>query len=212
MSVLTPLQLETLRLFFELPESKGFLLAGGAALVAQELTKRPTHDLDFFSAPGIASVPRAQEAVERAGTQRGWRVERIQDTDTFCRLQINGMDEVLIVDLAVDVAPRHGTITTDLGPSFTPEELAGRKTLALFDRAEARDFTDVYQLAQRFGRAELLARAAEIDQGFDPGVLATMMRTLSRFSDDELPVQDIDVVQLRAYFVDWARELDESSS
>jgi hypothetical protein len=157
-------------------------------------------------------VPQARDAVERAGAQRGWQVERIQDTDTFCRLQINGMDEVLIVDLAVDVAPRHGTITTDLGPSFTPEELAGRKTVALFDRAEARDFTDVYLLAQRFGREELLTRAAEIDNGFDTGVLATMMRSLSRLTDDELPVQDIDVAQLRAFFIDWARELDEPTS
>jgi hypothetical protein len=32
---LTAFQLEVARLFFSLPESKGFLLAGGAALLAQ---------------------------------------------------------------------------------------------------------------------------------------------------------------------------------
>ncbi|GIG65385.1 nucleotidyl transferase AbiEii/AbiGii toxin family protein [Phytomonospora endophytica] len=208
MSVLTPLQIETLRMFFALPESSGFLLAGGAALVAQKLTKRPTHDLDFFSAPGTASVPAARDAVEHAAASRGWQVDRIQDAETFCRLKVAGMEEILLVDLAIDVAPAHATISTDLGPSFAPEELAGRKTIALFDRAEARDFTDVHQLAERFGREILLARAAEIDNGFDRHVLASMMRTLDRFTDAELPVDGISPTELRTYFSDWARELD----
>jgi hypothetical protein len=44
-------QLEVARLFFALPASQGFLLAGGAALLAQHLTARPTEDLDFFHRP-----------------------------------------------------------------------------------------------------------------------------------------------------------------
>ena len=43
------------------------------------------------------------------------------------------------------------------------EELAGRKLLALFDRAEARDFADVYDIAQRYDIGLLLERAAQID-------------------------------------------------
>ena len=42
---LSAFQLEVARLFFALPASKGFLLAGGAALLAQHLTSRPTEDL-----------------------------------------------------------------------------------------------------------------------------------------------------------------------
>ena len=44
---LTPFQLEVSSAFFDLPESRGFLLAGGAALVAQHLIHRPTRDLDL---------------------------------------------------------------------------------------------------------------------------------------------------------------------
>jgi hypothetical protein len=79
--------------------------------------------------------------------------------------------------------------------------------IALFDRAEARDFVDVYMLAQRFGRATLLQRAAEVDLGLDRAVLATMLRSLDRFSDDELPIDAFEVVGVRAYFEDWAGEL-----
>ena len=48
---LSAFQQEVARTFFALPASKGFLLAGGAALLAQHLTARPTEDLDFFTAP-----------------------------------------------------------------------------------------------------------------------------------------------------------------
>jgi hypothetical protein len=67
------------------------------------------------------------------------------------------------------------------GPTLDPEELAGRKLLALFDRAAARDFADVRLLARRFGKDVLLARASQIDPGFDIGTLAGMIATLDRF-------------------------------
>lgn len=76
---------------------------------------------------------------------------------------------------------------TLLGPTLAPLELAGRKLLALFDRAEARDFADVYVLAQRFGKDALLEQARSLAAGFDLGVLVQMMETLGRFVDDEIP-------------------------
>jgi len=80
---LPPFQLEVARMFFALPASKGFLLAGGAALLAQHLTARPTEDLDFFTAPERGHVPAARDALEAAARQRGWITERIHDSDTF---------------------------------------------------------------------------------------------------------------------------------
>jgi Nucleotidyl transferase AbiEii toxin, Type IV TA system len=63
---LVAFQAEVAQLFFGLPKSKGFLLAGGAALLAQHLTARPTEDLDFFTAPGRGHVPAARDALEEA--------------------------------------------------------------------------------------------------------------------------------------------------
>ncbi|MEI8407110.1 MULTISPECIES: hypothetical protein [unclassified Kribbella] len=54
---LTPYQIEVAQMFFSLPASAGFLLAGGGALAAQHLTTRPTRDLDFFTGPGRGDVP-----------------------------------------------------------------------------------------------------------------------------------------------------------
>jgi hypothetical protein len=79
---LSAFQLEVARLFFALPASQGFLLAGGAALLAQHLTARPTEDLDFFTAPERGYVPAACDALEAAASERGWSTQRIHDSDT----------------------------------------------------------------------------------------------------------------------------------
>jgi predicted nucleotidyltransferase component of viral defense system len=207
-SDLSAFQLEVARLFFGLPASKGFLLAGGAALLAQHLTARPTEDLDFFTAPERGHVPTARDALEAAARQRGWTAERIHDGDTFCRMVIRSADAGVLIDLAVNAPPDLPASHTPAGPTLAPEELAGHKLLALFDRAAARDFADVYVLARRFGKDVMLARATQIDAGFDTKVLADMIATLDRFSDDEVPVPDgSSAPELRAFFAVWRSEL-----
>jgi len=49
----------------------------------------------------------------------------------------------VVTDLAVDTPPDFPASSTAAGPTLAPEELAGRKLLALFGRAAARDFADV---------------------------------------------------------------------
>lgn len=65
---LTAFQVTVATLFFSLPESNGFLFAGGAALAAQKLTSRPTEDLDLFTRAGRGSVPAARDS----GWRRPW--------------------------------------------------------------------------------------------------------------------------------------------
>jgi Nucleotidyl transferase AbiEii toxin, Type IV TA system len=205
---LSAFQLEVARLFFALPASKGFLLAGGAALLAQHLTARPTEDLDFFTAPERGHVPAARDALEDAARQRGWNAERIHDSETFCRIVIRSADAGVLIDLAVNAPPDLPASATPAGPTLAPEELAGHKLLALFDRAAARDFADVYVLVRRFGKDVMMARAMQIDAGFDIKVLADMIATLDRFTDDELPVpDDSSAAELRAFYAAWHSEL-----
>jgi hypothetical protein len=203
-------QAEVARLFFGLPESRGFLLAGGAALLAQHLTGRPTEDLGFFTAPERGHVPAARDALEEATRERGWSTERIHDSDTFCRLVIRGDHGTVLVDLAVNAPPDFPPSVTEFGPTLAPEELAGHKLLALFDRAAARDFADVYVLARRFGKDTLLTRAAQIDAGFDRTVLAAMLTTLDRLADAEIPLPDGTTpaeFMARAFYTTWQSEL-----
>ena len=114
------------RLFFALPASQGFLLAGGAALLAQHLTARPTEDLDFFTAAERGHVLAARDALEAAARQRGWSVQRLHDSDTFCRMVIRRADAGVLVDMAVHAPPDLPASSTPAGPTLAPEELAGR--------------------------------------------------------------------------------------
>jgi len=208
-SALTAFQVQVARLFFALPASAGFLLAGGAALLAQRLTARPTQDLDFFTrtGAGAGNVPAAARALEDAATERGWTVERHTDTATFCRLVLHGPED-LLVDLAVDAAPGRPPTASFVGPTFAPDELAGRKLIALFDRAAARDFADVYVLALRYTKQQLLDEAAALDAGFDLHVLAQMMAALDRYSDSDIAVAPDQMAPLRRFFHDWRHELE----
>jgi hypothetical protein len=115
----------------------------------------------------------------------GWTVEQVQATAPFIRLRVIGDDE-LIVDLAIDSPP--GRARTVGNRSDVRSRGARRQKLAaLFGRAEARDFVDVYVLAQRSGHALLLERAAEVDLGFSADVLSEMMGTLDRSTTTSFP-------------------------
>ena len=143
---------------------------------------------------------------ENAAAERGWSIQRIRDSATFCRLMVTG-DDNLLVDLALDSPPNLPPAASLAGPTFGLEELAGRKLLALFDRAEARDFADVFMLAKRYPVDRILEAAAQVDSGFDRTTLATMLGSLSRFNDSDIPVASDVVAELRQFFHDWQEKL-----
>lgn len=203
---LTPFQVEAARVFFSLPAAGGFLLAGGAALAAQQLTTRPTHNLDLFTTLD-GQIQEVLAAFEDACQQRGWTLERSRVSGSFARVIVCRREESVLVDVAVDAPPRHPITRTPLGPALAPQELAGRKLLALFDRAEARDYTDVYTLAGRYGTDQLLRLAADLDPGFDVKILADMLGALARLADEELPGFEDDATELRAFFAVWAEQI-----
>jgi hypothetical protein len=126
---LSDLQRAVLELFFALPESNGFVLAGGAALVASGLTARPTQDVDLFGSDLAAGIAPAGDALEAACVERGWTIERIRDAATFRRLAVRGSHDELLEDLAVDSPPLGTPTLSAVGPTYPPEELADRKLL-----------------------------------------------------------------------------------
>lgn len=206
---LSPLQVAVAEMFFRLDEAAGFLVAGGAALVASDLIARPTEDIDLFASAPTTSVSAASRALQGALGEQGYEVLVVQDSATFCRLVVRQAGEETLVDLAVDSPPRSRTTMTVLGPTMAPLELAGRKLLALFGRAEARDFADVYVLADRFGTQALIDEAQTLDAGFDLDVLAQMLGTIGRFDEDEIPLAEEQRALAGMFFAEWADELRE---
>jgi len=208
---LTPLQREAARLLFGLPESAGFALAGGSALVALGVIDRPTRDLDAFVAaqhedpPGDVSP--LVDAYESALVGHGWSVEVIRRHATFARLVATLDGGTIEIDLAVDSPPLFPIGHVDDVPTLAPEDLAARKVLAVLDRAEGRDFTDLWVLSRRFSTDECIAWARQLDNGVDHGEIANAFGRLNRLHDDELPCRLRDRPAVRRWFEDWGEAL-----
>jgi len=199
--VLSPLQERIAELVAGLDEADGFALAGGAALIARGDVRRQTRDLDFFGLSGGA-VDRLAPAVRDALSAAGLVVGHVQVNPGFVRLIVSNGDERTELDLAAD-ARLFPAEPGRLAPTLTGEELAVDKVLAVFGRAEARDFADLMTLEPRYGLGRLCELAAEKDPGFDAAGFAEMLRRFGRLRRDEFELDDAGYAQLRSAVEHW---------
>jgi hypothetical protein len=88
---------------------------------------------------------------------------RQRDLSTFVRIEVSDGDDRCEIDLAIDYRALPAE-PSDYGPTLAVRELAANKVLALFDRAEARDFLDLVELTRHFELPGLLELAAEKDR------------------------------------------------
>jgi len=93
-----------------------------------------------------------------------------------------------------------------------PRDLAARKVLAVLDRAEGRDFTDLWVLAREHGRAETITWAEQLDSGVTAGQIAAAFDQLDRIHDDDLPCRRSDRPAVRIRFARWSEQLRSTSN
>jgi len=199
--VLSPLQEQVAKIVAGLDEAKDFALAGGAALIARGDVERHTRDLDFFGLDPSA-VDRLAPAVERALQAAGLTVRRIQDGPGFARLIVESEEDRTELDLGADARLFPAKPASPV-PLLSGEELAVDKVLAVFGRAEARDFIDLMAVEPRYGLGRLCGLAAEKDRGFLPAVFADMLNQFVRLRRDEFELDDAGYEQLRRTVEHW---------
>ena len=211
MKDLSDFQIEVASAFLNTEEGNYFVLAGGAALLAHGLTSRKTSDLDFFTSRPEYAIKAGVSRLLLIAEAKNWTVELIKSEYSFHRLIVTG-SESLVVDLAIDSALVLAPVKTGIGLAVAPEELAGRKLLALFDRALARDFVDVHTLSHHFHEQVIVEMALKIDQGFDLLVLSQMLDSIKRFQDDELEVGGASAAEVKTFFAQWQSRIQGSNS
>lgn len=202
--MLSPLQQRIATIVAALPEAEDFALAGGAALIVHGAIDRTTRDLDFFGLEPTA-VDRLAPAVERALQAVGLSVDRMLDNPGFVRFVVAGDDDRTEIDLGSDAR----LFPAEQGPGFqllTTEELAVDKVLAVFGRAEARDFMDLMALEGQFGLDRLFRIAAEKDHGFDLLAFSEMTDRFARLRRDEFPLDDQQYGRLARLVGIWRTE------
>jgi hypothetical protein len=204
-------QLDVARLLFGLPEARGFALAGGSALLAIGAIDRPTRDIDAFVAakpedpPG--DVGPVLSALRSRLHEEGWTVTVERELMTFSRLVASRGADSVEIDLAVDSPPLFPLEAVDDLPVLSGRDLAARKVLAILDRAEGRDFTDLKALAGRFSKDDCIRWAQELDAGVRRADIATAFNKLDRLEVADLPCPPELVPRLRRWFARWSVEL-----
>jgi predicted nucleotidyltransferase component of viral defense system len=203
--MLTELQRRVARLMSGLVEAESFALAGGAALVVHGIVERATRDLDYF-ATASEEVARVLPNLEVTLRHDGLAVVRRRDAPGFVRLEVTDeKGEAVEVDLAYD-ARLLPAQASDFGSVLHPDEVAADKVLALYGRAEARDFHDVAALARRYPTERLLELAASKDRGFDQRRFTEMLSAIGRLRNADFPDPDR-AEELRSWFEQWKQEL-----
>lgn len=200
-SVLTPLQREVAEIIAGLHAAERFGLAGGAAMILRGDVDRRTQDLDFFGLDS-SDVQRLLPAAEDALRTAGFDVHRLQEGPSFVRLTVERSGEVVEVDLAADARLFPVEVESGL-PTLSPTELAVDKVLAVFGRAEARDFVDLAAVIDRYELASLFRLAAEKDPGFSIAVFSDMLERFGRLRSDEFGLSDSGYRSLDAQVKTW---------
>jgi len=202
--MLTPLQERIAVLIADSLAGSDFALAGGAALISQGLVERRTNDLDFIGSSEQTLAERVPDVVSSL-QREGFEVEVRRSTRQFARIVVRGLDSETEVDFGLD-SRLFPLEQGEFFPVLASKELAVDKVLAVFGRAEARDFVDLYALEQFFKLEDLFAFAAEKDRGFDLAVFADMAKRAAVLDPSEFNLKESEYRGLLKEIERW-REL-----
>ena len=207
--MLSPLQERVAALVAGIEDASEFALAGGAALIVQGRISRQTRDLDFFG-PAPADVDRLLPRVEASLAEEGLTVRRVMVNPGFARLEIGDGRDRTELDLAADARLLPVQPTTP-APTLSGLELGADKVLAIFSRAEARDFSDLVPLEEAYGLDQLLDLAGQKDLGFQPQYFAEMLERFDRFRRAEFDISDEEFAHLKGSVGRWRERAMERS-
>ena len=214
--LLTPFQKKILKAFTAIEESTAFYLTGGTALSVFYLAHRLSEDFDLFTSdqPLISIVARKfTSKLETLGIE----VREIRNFSSFWEAIASEGDESFKIQLAYD-SPfvLEQPIEKDDLRIHSFADIAAGKLLALFGRAEERDFIDVYFIVKHGGISleRLIELAKTKDPGLDEYYLAIAFAQSEKLPDDAAQLKvnlltPIDLKELKTFFAAQAVELLE---
>jgi hypothetical protein len=205
-------------------------LGGGNALLAHEVTDRPTQDIDVFFGR-IDELADAAPAIEAALAAAGYSVTPIDKAEDLAEIWEEAGEglaewEVTTPDgeHVVQVQAGHFEVLAKpvrvkgIGPVLALDDIAGHKACAMAGRAASRDFVDIAALQEyrkKYRWEKLVELARERDPGLELADFADAVRRLDRIADDRFAAllpQGRDTAWLRQHFRDWPRQAPERAA
>jgi predicted nucleotidyltransferase component of viral defense system len=211
MEILTPFQQQLLRTIGQTEIAENFYLTGGTALAAFFLHHRFSEDLDFFS-PDPNAVRLIQGPLRDVAGRLDATIEFSRTFNTFVECFVTSLDgERVKLDFAQDTPFRLSPTTFDARYGLQIDsaiDIASNKLAALFGRAAAKDFVDVFFIHhEMLAFAELLRQAREKHVGMDDYWLSISLRRVTTI--DLLPrmIKPVQLATLQAFFLGLANDL-----
>ena len=213
MSLLTPFQKKIIRKIADSPLQQEFHLTGGTALAEFYLQHRYSLDLDFFTADPNA-VGRVSAVMDEIADRLNAQVTYTRTLGSFLQCFFESAEgERVQVDFAQDSPYRLQPLETDKSLGVQVESLtdiACNKLSALFDRAEPKDFVDVFFICQEvMPFEELVEKARKKHPGMDDYWLAVALQRVDQIELLPRMIKPVDIEKMKRFFLEQAAKLME---
>ncbi|SCG50497.1 nucleotidyl transferase AbiEii/AbiGii toxin family protein [Micromonospora humi] len=195
------LHLQLLRIGFGAGDDLGLVLAGGYALAAHELIRRPSRDIDFATATALP-LPSVADRLTAAYQAAGFGCHVVEATPRMARLVVSGSAGACEVDLLKEAIGPPAEL--HVGPVLALQDAVGLKVRAPHDRAAHRDYIDVQAANKLMECTEMEALAARHTAGFSLHDLADRLGGIDELDVGTFAAYGLgenDIVELRR----WAR-------
>ncbi|MEJ1116829.1 nucleotidyl transferase AbiEii/AbiGii toxin family protein [Paenarthrobacter sp. CCNWLY172] len=207
-------QRDVTRLALDALASGGFALAGSGAIREHGIIDRPTIDIDLFtSVTSTEAFALSTQRLAAAMRDSGLEVAERRSAPQFANFSVTSpAGQTVEVDLGVDWRAAE-PVTLSVGPVLSLEDAVGSKVVAVYSRAEVRDYLDLDAIreSRRFTDAQLLDLAADRDPGFDIEMFAGQLEQINRITStvrvQEYGVEEQELAQLKSRLSGWADEL-----
>lgn len=188
-----------------------FFLTGGTALSAFFLVHRFSEDLDFFTdEPG--QIPQALPILERIAHTLNGQIEVRRQFKTFLEVFFHGpAGEIIKCDFAQDSPYRlqPKLLQADFGiMTDNALDISCNKLSALFDRAEVKDFVDIFFIDRElFPFNELLPSAQQKHVGLDSYWLAVALLKVEDLGPLPRMIKSVQRDAMKKFFLQQAKAL-----
>jgi hypothetical protein len=213
---LDPLQVHIARIALALPEARTLALAGGGAMIVHGFVDRATKDIDLFTEMDAGEALTVAAALRTALTTAGFLVQQATKPpheNRFIALEPTS-GHAIQVEIFPDGGRLRPRVVMDIGPVLHHDDITADKTLALWARAEPRDFVDVVALREKYGGRRLLELAAEKDRGFTVPTFVDALRMIRRITPNRWKAAGISTeraAEIERIVENWCAELIDRS-
>lgn len=208
--ILSRLQKAFLQAFFATSIGQRFFLTGGSALAAFHLQHRLSDDLDLFTLDDQA-LEASVRPLEAIALGLGCELELTRVSQYFqqCFLKPPAQSPSLKIDVVRDFSPQYGERSTREGIIVDSlDNIAANKIIAIFGRADIKDFVDLYFIIQAgYDLDQLFEKAREKYLGLTWFYFAGMLRQINRHTVLPHMLKPLELETLQVFYNDLAREI-----